>query len=175
MGGMTEGSSVKRAGSMTVLLVGLLLLITAAGLFAALVPIVRTPKCFSCVRAQLDEPVIFLPEPSGAPSGSPPIAPPNDFCGAGVRITIMAHWMGKSWWEKSTIGSRASRGFRKNNSGLMLDRAGIRIGERVTKGFLDDAKAALLATGEFQRVQMDVTHYTEGGGKVKVLTVVVER
>lgn len=57
----------------------------------------------------------------------------------------------------------------------MLDLTPLRIGGRVTKRIVEDAKAALLQSGVFQSVEIDVTHHVPTPGKVKVLVTVVER
>jgi len=162
---------MKRALPTGFLVIGLLLL-TAAGIFCALVPVVRAPKCPAPKATPTDEPVIFFPD--GPTLVAVPKATP-DPCGDGIRITLISRWLGRSWWEGSTIGVRASRGFRRTNSTAMLDRTGIRIHGRISKNILEDARAALLETGEFRSVEIEVSHYPEDPGKVKVRTIVVEK
>ena len=161
-----------RAGSATFLLVGLLLLVTAAGLFIALVPVVRCRRCPAPFSMFVDEPVVFVGEvPSTPIRGVSGCAS----CGAGLKITLVAKWLGRNWWEGGTIGGRSSKGFRKNNSTTMLDRAGLPIGGKVTRGSLEDAKAALLQSGEFRSVEIEVFHLRESAGKVLVAIEVVEK
>jgi hypothetical protein len=157
----------RRPGSLTFLWVGMVLLITAGGLFIALVPVVRAPRCSALLYDSAGESIFY--------SDGSVVTGTRDPCSGGIRITLLARWQGKSWWEGSTIGVRAARGFKRTNSTAMLDRTGIRIGVSITKPILEDARAALMDTGESRSVQIEVMHYPEDSGKVKVLTVVDEK
>lgn len=164
----------RRPGSLTFLLVGLLLLVTAAGLFIALVPVVRSPKC-PAPPAPQDEPVIFFPGSSGGTVFKVHGDSICELCREGIRVTLLARWLGKSWWEGSTVGLRASRGFRRTSFTNLLDRAGLPMGGRISKGILEDAQASLLRTGEFHSVKIEVFHYRESPGTVKISVQVVEK
>ena len=162
--------TAERRGLATMLPASLVLLVTVAGLFIALVPVVRTPHCSALPYDFAGEPAIFFPgAQSPTYNGTP------DPCNDGIRITLLSRWLGKSWWEGSTVGVRAARGFKRTNSTAMLDRTGIRIHGRITKRLLDDARATLLDTGEYRSVEIDVSHDPSVPGKVKVRTIVVEK
>jgi len=153
-----------------VLLVSLVLLITGAGLFAVLVPVVRAPSC----SGYRDVPLVTFTR-----SAEVPIRMERRFvecleCAEGPRMTLAARWLGKIWWEGREVGAIVTVGFRKKNSTSALERVGIRPGRRISRRIVEEAIATLEGTGEYSLVEINVDHDPLNSKTVKVSVGVTE-
>jgi hypothetical protein len=165
---------VKRPGSVT-LLVGLILLVTATGLFLALVPVAPCPDCGSPLKVFVaDEAVVYFPDDPSPPVKPAPPVPACSLCRDGRRITLARKWAGTRAWEGKPVAARAAKGFKTADSTLMLDKTGIRIGAPITRKIVEEARQTLLGTGAFRDVQIEVFDHAPTPGRVMVRTVVVE-
>ena len=164
----------RRPGSLAILLAGGVLFLAGAGLFCSLAPVVRCRKCPRPFATFPDDSIVIAAGSSGSPIQRTPEVYRCDLCGDGLKVTLVSKWLGRSWWEGRTIGALVSRGFGKNST-TMLDRAGITLGNRITKGSLEDVRSKLLDSGEFRFVEIEVYHDPRNPERVKVATQVVEK
>lgn len=76
----------KRAGSITYLLVGLILMLAGAGLFVAFAPVVRCQRC--AIAIAIEKGIARL-TPGPAPAN-----PHNcSHCDGKGRVTLLTHWL----------------------------------------------------------------------------------
>lgn len=169
----------------------------AVGFFAVLVPVFHCPDCALATRPQVnrppagrpnDDPVIFffpeskesLPPSQRSPPPLPPAPAPVPLkcyrCDDSRRITLWRRWFRKDWdWDGSVVSVRALRGLTKTNRDEVWGLTGIQLGLPVTRKIVMEAKAALLKTGYFDDVRIEVVKYPDTPGRVKVLIVFVEK
>src|SRR5262245_51168795 len=136
--------AVRRPVSMA-LLVGLIPVLTAAGLFVAFAPVTCCPECDPSRFKPAEGPAtIFFPdgvtEKLYAIETPPPVC---DLCRDRHRITLARKWSGSRGWEGKQVAARASRGFQKTDSTAMLDLTGIRLGSPITRKIVIEARETL--------------------------------
>ena len=155
-----------RPGSCSLLAAALLILIAGGGLFSTLVPIVRCPDCYS--PEPLDIPVVFFPDSPdfGKPKPRAPIRCVR--CNDTFRVSLLNRLF-KNGWEGKPVSEATTRRFRKQNSRRALDLGGIRLGDSLTGNKVEAARSALLQTGAYLSVAIEVERNPQTPGTVRVL------
>jgi len=149
---MEQGT--KRPGSITFLLVGLVLLVSVGGI-AFFAPIFECPGLAHSVETQCY------------------------FCKGNGRITAFQRWRTGGnlveTWEGKEISEIETMGFRKTSAQNCFALTGLRKGQQITDARQRRACQQLLAEGCFESVEIYVLEHTPPTDKVTVALCVIEK